>query len=194
MNETLSRVGSCTKWVDRCHFGDCRETMRAMIADGVKASESDLAYCAGVIDSDGTIGVKKSSYGQRVVGDRRAPGYSERICVKQVERGAVDLLKQLFGGTFYMEQPQAKARRHLYVWQVTDRNAVICLSAILPYLRIKRLQAENCLALRAVKAESAALRVAPGRGHAGSAPRTVEHGDAMEKAYLIGKELNRVGA
>lgn len=24
------------QWIDRCHFGDCRETMRAMIADGVK--------------------------------------------------------------------------------------------------------------------------------------------------------------
>lgn len=23
-------------WIDRCHFGDCRDTMRAMIADGVK--------------------------------------------------------------------------------------------------------------------------------------------------------------
>jgi site-specific DNA-methyltransferase (cytosine-N4-specific) len=25
-----------SKWLDRCHFGDCRDTMRAMIADGVK--------------------------------------------------------------------------------------------------------------------------------------------------------------
>jgi site-specific DNA-methyltransferase (cytosine-N4-specific) len=24
------------KWLDKCHFGDCRDTMRAMIADGVK--------------------------------------------------------------------------------------------------------------------------------------------------------------
>jgi hypothetical protein len=23
-------------WIDKCHFGDCRDTMRAMIADGVK--------------------------------------------------------------------------------------------------------------------------------------------------------------
>jgi len=181
-------------WIDRPHRGDCRDLMRAMIADGVKVSEADLAYCAGVIDSDGTIGVKKSSYGQRVVGDRRSPGYSERVCVKQVERGAVDLLKQLFGGTFYVEHPQAGARRSLYVWQVTDRNAAACLSAVLPYLRIKRLQAENCLALRVVKAESGALRVARGRGHAGSAPRTAEHAAAMEAAYLTAKELNRVGA
>jgi DNA modification methylase len=25
-----------TDWIDKCHFGDCRDTMRAMLADGVK--------------------------------------------------------------------------------------------------------------------------------------------------------------
>lgn len=25
-----------SEWIDKCHFGDCRETMRAMIADGMK--------------------------------------------------------------------------------------------------------------------------------------------------------------
>lgn len=25
-----------SNWIDQCHFGDCRDTMRAMIADGVK--------------------------------------------------------------------------------------------------------------------------------------------------------------
>lgn len=25
-----------SNWIDKCHFGDCRDTMRAMIADGVK--------------------------------------------------------------------------------------------------------------------------------------------------------------
>jgi DNA modification methylase len=33
---TESGLNSTTKWLDKCHFGDCRETMRAMIADGVK--------------------------------------------------------------------------------------------------------------------------------------------------------------
>lgn len=37
MNErTESELNSTTKWLDKCHFGDCRDTMRAMIADGVK--------------------------------------------------------------------------------------------------------------------------------------------------------------
>jgi DNA modification methylase len=37
MSERTENVpNSTTKWLDQCHFGDCRDTMRAMIADGVK--------------------------------------------------------------------------------------------------------------------------------------------------------------
>jgi site-specific DNA-methyltransferase (cytosine-N4-specific) len=33
---TESELNSTTKWQDKCHFGDCRDTMRAMIDNGVK--------------------------------------------------------------------------------------------------------------------------------------------------------------
>ena len=38
MEQSLSegKAGRSAKWVDKCHFGDSRDTMRAMIADGVK--------------------------------------------------------------------------------------------------------------------------------------------------------------
>ena len=39
--------------IDSCHMGDVR--------DGLRVTEAELAYCAGVIDSDGTIGVKHST-------------------------------------------------------------------------------------------------------------------------------------
>jgi hypothetical protein len=32
-----------------------------------------LAYLAGVLDSDGTIGVKRSTYSMRVIGDSAQP-------------------------------------------------------------------------------------------------------------------------
>lgn len=31
-----------SKWIDKCDFGDCRETMRAMIADGLKGKRSNV--------------------------------------------------------------------------------------------------------------------------------------------------------
>ena len=152
----------------------------------------DLAYCAGVIDSDGTIGVKMSTYAMRH-GNGGQPNYSERICVKQVEPQAVDLLTSLFGGSRYISKPSAKKGRTLFSWQVTDQKASAVLRAILPFLRIKRSQAENCLRLRDVKEASKRARVARGRGHVGSAKRTQEHGDAMAEIARVARALNRVG-
>jgi hypothetical protein len=169
-----------------CYVGDVRDGLR-------KLAETDLAYAAGVIDSDGTIGVKRNTYSMRVVGDCGQPTYSERVCVRQVEPEAVELLHAMFGGRLGHSKPSVKRGRSLYEWQVTDAKAAACLTALLPYLRIKSKQAENCLALRSVKESSKRARVAHGRGHTGAAPRSQEHSTAMEWHYQAAKELNRVG-
>lgn len=155
--------------------------------------KTTLAYLAGVLDSDGTIGVKRSTYAMRVRGDASQPTYSERIHIRQVERGALELLAQTFGGNIGTAKPSSARGRVLFTWGQTDKKAVGTLTALLPYLRIKRAQAENCLALRAVKEESKLSRVAIGRGHRGAAHRSDELTERMEALYLRAKELNRVG-
>lgn len=161
-------------------------------ADARAIPLADAAYCAGVIDSDGTIGVKRSTYAVRVTKDSGQPTYSERVAVRQVDRQAVDLLRSLFGGALYVTKPSGRGKP-LWSWAATDRRAVACLRAILPYLRIKKAQAENCLLLRDVKEQSKRARVAPGRGHAGSAVRPAELSETMEQHYLRAKALNVVG-
>lgn len=152
-----------------------------------------LAYLAGVIDSDGSISVRRSTYAMRKRGDASAPIYSERITVRQVTPQAVDLLHATFAGYRYISDPSAKRGRLLQGWEVTDKRAHLALVALLPYLRIKREQAKNCLALRALKKQSAKGRVAKGRGHVGAAARTPEMNAKMEACYLRSRELNRVG-
>ena len=152
-----------------------------------------LAYCAGIIDADGTIGIKKSTYAMRVTKDCQQAVYSERVCVKQVERQAIDLLHELFKGYRARQKASAEKGKPLEAWQVTDLNASVCLKAILPFLRIKKQQAINCLELRKVKNKSKKDRVAKGRGHAGSASRKPEASTEMERLYLRAKELNHVG-
>lgn len=155
--------------------------------------ETTLAYLAGVLDSDGTIGVKRNTYSVRVIGDSGQPSYSERIHIRQVERAALELFSERFGGNIGITDPSAKRGRPLWNWGQTDRKAAATLTALLPYLRIKRAQAENCLALRAAKEESKVARVARGRGHAGAAPRSTELSAIMEACFVRAKELNRVG-
>jgi hypothetical protein len=157
------------------------------------ATIAELAYCAGVIDSDGTIGIKRSTYGMRVRGDSSQATYSERIKVKQVESQAVDLLHDIFGGSFRIEAASLKSGRPLFAWHVTDLQCTSVCLALLPFLRIKKRQAENVLALRSVKEASRVQRWKRPKGQIGASRRAVEHTEAMDATYVIAKELNRVG-
>ena len=152
-----------------------------------------LAYLAGVIDSDGTIGVKRQTYAVRVLKNSSQPTYVERVCVKQVTSQAVDLLYSTFGGYRSVTHSTAKYGRTLQVWQVTNLKAAVVLEMLLPYLRIKRRQAENALALRQLTEQSKKDRVAFGRGVVGSLQRPKYLSTKMEQRYLKAKALNRVG-
>jgi hypothetical protein len=152
-----------------------------------------LAYLAGAIDSDGYIGIKRSTYAMRVRGDAGQPMYSERVSLHQVTPHIPELLRETFGGSCRVERAQAVTRRPLFVWNATDLRAAAALRALRPYLRIKAEQADNALALRVVKEQSKVARVLPGRGHMGGSVRPAALGDAMEVHYLRAKELNHVG-
>ena len=95
-----------------------------------------LAYCAGVIDSDGTIGITK-------VGDNRVA----RITVKQATPEAIHILHTLFRGSNYIDSAVKTGYKSLHVWRVSHQRALNCLHQIRPYLQIKRNQATVCLAL-----------------------------------------------
>lgn len=156
--------------------------------------QTEIAYLAGVLDSDGTIGVKRSTYAVRVTKDSHQPSYSERIHIRQVERQALDLFSALFGGSVSVQPAATPNRKPLFRWGLTDRKAATALRVLLPHLRIKRLQANNCLRLREVKERSKKQRVAKGRGHVGSSPRSPENSTIMEALYQEAKRLNHVGA
>lgn len=108
-------------------------------------SATDLAYMAGVIDSDGYIGVHRNTYAMRVRGDATGAVYQPRAQVKQVESAAIDLLASSFGGHRYTAPPTATRGRPLHVWTVHSAACRPVLGALLPYLRIKKAQAENAL-------------------------------------------------
>ena len=100
-----------------------------------------LAYLAGVLDSDGYIGINKRKAG------KWAANYQPRVQVKQVDTEATDLFREAFGGHLYRHEPSAERGRPLWCWQVHSAACRPVLEALLPYLRIKRNRAENALAL-----------------------------------------------
>ena len=110
-----------------------------------------LAYLAGAMDADGYFTIKRSTYHLRVRGDARVPTFHERIGLKQVSPAVPELLRDVFGGSIGIQKPSARNGKPLYSWQVTDRKAATAAEMLLPYLRIKRQQAEILLELRRLK-------------------------------------------
>lgn len=156
----------------------------------VSESIALFAYAAGVIDSDGSIGIRRETHAMRA-GRATQPTFSERVTIRQLEPEAVDLVHTLFGGCRSVINGKTK-RQKLQSVQLVDRQACSLLAATLPYLRIKRHQAELCLEMRVLKEESRRARFAVGRGHRGGGKRPELLSAAMERVHSAVVCLNRV--
>lgn len=110
-----------------------------------------LAYLAGAMDSDGYFSIKRSTYHMRVRKDASNPVYSEVMGLHQVTLDIPHLLRDYFGGTLYQAPPQTPNSKPLYRWRGSDLNAARAAAALLPYLRVKRRQAELLCELRESK-------------------------------------------
>jgi hypothetical protein len=116
------------------------------------ASETDLAYLAGLIDGEGCIRIKKAK-AYRCQG-RRTPSYTPAIHVRMVDEPAIAFLEETLGGWTYKEKPHSRGGRPLFCWQASGNVAAGVLRALRPYLRIKGEQADVALELVTLKTES----------------------------------------
>ena len=168
---------------------------------GTMPSKTDLAYIAGLVDGEGYVGIKKMPPKK----DRVSSGYHARIQVRMVDEPAIEFLSSTLGGSYYREKPHAKNGRPLYCYSASDAKAEHVLKRILPYLRIKRTNANAVLELRALQATGRKHRTKE-VGHRflqhwnGKLVRvrnlsfSDEYISQCEALYLRCKELNRVGA
>jgi len=115
------------------------------------ATETDLAYLAGLVDGEGCIRIKRTK-AYKCQG-RQTPGYHASISVRMVDEPSIAFLHETLGGWYYLEKHRAKGRP-MYCWQASDQKAATILRALLPYLRLKLDQAETVLALIDLKSES----------------------------------------
>lgn len=107
-----------------------------------------LSYCAGVLDSDGCIGVHVNWYRVKSLGDAKQPTYQPRCAVKQLDHQAVELFHDLFAGHCYVDTSNVRgSARPINVWQVHSAACRRVLESLRPYLRIKTRQADLALEL-----------------------------------------------
>ncbi len=108
-----------------------------------------LAYLAGIVDGEAYIGIKKSKPHKQ--NGERSSTYYERIQIRMVDEVAIKLFSDTFGGSYYREAPHADKGKPLYAYQVSDRSACRIIKQLLPYLKVKKRDAELVLELRKLK-------------------------------------------
>ena len=99
--------------------------------------ETDIAYAAGLVDGEGTIGVYMRGKGS----------VRFKVAVYNTEYPMMEWLQLRFGGKIHRVGKIRAGRKQEYAWYKSDNEFQEFLSLVLPYLVTKRLRAE--LALKA---------------------------------------------
>jgi len=160
-----------------------------------EVDEKIFAYLAGLIDGEGSIMIKKSTYRMRSPRwkDMIHPEYSPRVTMKNTNKEVIFLLKRVFGGSVrkdrkvYQGKNSFKSKRVMWAYDVHDRQAYNLVRALYPYLIIKKPQAEVILELEYAKMNAKRVHTPGFYGK----PYNSETIARFEELYQKIKRLNR---
>jgi hypothetical protein len=106
-------------------------------------TEAELAYFAGILDGEGCLSMSAPT--------RRTGQYATQIFVGNTDARLIHWIHARFGGTVALRPRQASAKpthKQLWRWLLSGSDIVPVLSAVSPYLVIKREQAQLILEMR----------------------------------------------
>ena len=120
-----------------------KETKLSPFAESISSEE--LAYIAGIVDGEGTITISKQS--------KHRGAFYPRISVANTSKVLLDWLNERISGAVYV---MGRNERWRTAWQlIWDKKKTIPLiEALLPYLVIKKPQAEVVLLLNKFNKEA----------------------------------------
>lgn len=108
--------------------------------------EPHRGYLAGILDGEGTIFIRhRGARTEFPVGDRRRWRlWTLGVRVNNTDARLIDWLHEHFDGNKYFAEKSRSAPHHkpLHFWTITGRNTGPVLEAALPYMIIKKRQAE----------------------------------------------------
>ena len=109
--------------------------------------KDDLIYLAGIVDGEGCVSV---SYGTKA-GHQRI-----RLTISNTDRNLIDWLTSRIGGCVSTYHNNNRGNRKVaYHWQVYSDRAFKLLTELLPYIKLKKRQAELCLQFHTDKSKRA---------------------------------------
>lgn len=115
-----------------------------MAIRGKQPTPTDLAYIAGFVDGEGSIGM----YIKNPIKESHHTYYREQVTITQVDRGVLEYIQNFFPGSLTRKKTYSAKHRPAHQLKWTTVNAVDFVRAILPYLRVKREQAETIIQFR----------------------------------------------
>ena len=127
-------------------------------------TEEDCAYAAAFIDGEGSIIIARAKNKL----NRSGTTFYPYVCVTNTDEGVILFLERMFSPTSkYVKTPKncekTKAKygfsgnKKAWVLRWTYENAIEFIEKIYPYLRVKKRQAENLVALQGLKHNAAQM-------------------------------------
>jgi hypothetical protein len=107
--------------------------------------ETLYAYLAGAIDTHGRISIGRNHGYRR--GGREMTYYSAVISLSDSDSVLPDLLQAIFPARRLQYEARNRSHRAWHMWEAVGESAQEPLVRMLPYLRIRRRQAELALSL-----------------------------------------------
>src|SRR5688572_29766058 len=153
-------------------------------------SVQELAYMAGILDSEGSVMIKRSVY--RMKSDCINPTYTPRVQIKMSDERPLLMFKRIFrgylhkAGKIYQGNNSFKSNKILYIYGAEHQIAYNILTQLLPYLITKKEQAKLALGIYTLK-QSHQRYV---KGIRYSIPYPKEIFDKMYESYIQVKTLN----
>ena len=104
--------------------------------------KTDLAYMAGIVDGEGYISLARRNSRRNKSGIR----YDIQIGVTNTNKWLLETFRFTFGGSISKKkkgyEKSLPSSQDCFNWQVSNQQALITIKTLLPYLRLKRPQAE----------------------------------------------------
>lgn len=107
-------------------------------------SETDAAYVAGLIDGEGCFCITR----KKPTGRKHSPSYEAHLVVAMSNASVLAWLKDLLGGWDQFHVRKLPSGKQMYRWQAKSEDSVRIAKLLLPYLKVKRKQAELFIRFR----------------------------------------------
>ena len=116
--------------------------------------KTDLAYMAGIIDGEGYISLARRNSKRNKSGIR----YDIQVGVTNTNKWLLETFRFAFGGSISKKkkgyEKSLPSSQDCFNWQVGNKQALIVVRTLLPYLRLKRPQAELAIEFCVTLSES----------------------------------------